>query len=934
MRPSDAGAAPSGETACGSRTRLTGGLGQERRSPLPADTCDRTMTHTTEQHRTPHASSVEEVLDQLHTEPRGLTAEEAATRLERHGPNRLPDAEQESALSRLLRQFRDPMIYVLIAAAVLTTVLGEWVDTIVILAVVVINAVIGFVQEGKAEDALEGIRTMLSLDAQARRDGSWRTVPAEELVPGDVVRLSAGDRVPADVRLMSASNLRVEESALTGESVPVDKSTDPVGPDAGLGDRTSMAFSGTVVAAGSGTGVVTATGQATEIGHITTMLEEVESLETPLTRQMNSFGKALSLVVVVLAVGMFGLGALLYDYTLGELTLSAIGFAVAAIPEGLPAVLTITLALGVQQMAGRNAITRRMNSVETLGSVTVICTDKTGTLTRNEMTVRTVVTPAGRYEVTGTGYAPEGEILSGPTTAQHPDVLALAEVAARANDSTVSRRGEQWVLSGEPTDGGLRTFALKAGVEGDDDARVAAVPFDSAYKYMATLDHLPEQGAVVHLKGAPDRLLERCDTQGTGPDDTEPIDRDYWERQIDELGDQGLRVLAAAARRADPGTTTLSTDDVDAGGFVLLGLYGIIDPPREEAVAAIAACRQAGIRVKMITGDHAGTATAIAREMGIGDAPDAVTGARLEDATDEELRTIAAEHDVFARTSPEHKLRLVRALQADGEVVSMTGDGVNDAPSLKRADVGVAMGIKGTEATKEAADVVLADDNFASIEAAVEMGRTIYDNLRKAIVFILPTNGAQGLVILVAVVLGLTLPLTPVQVLWVNTITAVTLALALAFEPSEPDIMRRPPRTPGGSILPRSGLVRIIYVSLLIGGATIAVFLLGQEAGRELEESRTIAVNTLVIGQICYLFASRFSRTTSLRRELFTTNPISWLSVAVMLALQLLFVYTPFMQAAFGSTGLGPGDWLVPLAVGVLVFAVVEVDKALRRRAA
>ncbi|PYF97243.1 plasma-membrane calcium-translocating P-type ATPase [Georgenia satyanarayanai] len=879
-------------------------------------------------HAHAHARAAVDVLTELATGDQGLSSAEAAARLARHGPNRLPDPERESALRRLLRQFRDPMIYVLIAAAVLTAVLGEWVDTIVIAAVVLTNAVIGYVQEGKAEDALEGIRQMLSLDAQVRRDGAWQTVPAEDLVPGDLVRLSSGDRVPADVRLSRASALRIEESALTGESVPVDKGTDPVAADAGVGDRTSMAFSGTVVAAGSGTGVVTATGQDTEIGHITTMLEEVESLETPLTRQMNAFGRALSLVVVVLAVVMFGLGALLYDYTLGELTLAAIGFAVAAIPEGLPAVLTITLALGVQTMARRNAITRRMSSVETLGSVTVICTDKTGTLTRNEMTVRTVVTPAGRVDVTGTGYAPEGEILpAGTTTAQH--VLALAEVAARANDSTVSRRGEAWVLSGEPTDGGLRTFALKAGVRGDDDARVDAVPFDSAYKYMATLDRTAH-GTVVHLKGAPDRLLDRCDSQGTGPDDTAPLDRAFWEAQIDELGARGLRVLAAAARRADDGATSVSTEDVDAGGFVLLGLYGIIDPPREEAVAAIRACRQAGIRVKMITGDHAGTATAIAREMGIGEST--VTGAELETATDEELRTLATEHDVFARTSPEHKLRLVQALQANGEVVSMTGDGVNDAPSLKRADVGVAMGIKGTEATKEAADVVLADDNFASIESAVEMGRTIYDNLRKAIVFILPTNGAQGLVILVAVLLGLTLPLTPVQVLWVNTITAVTLALALAFEPSEPDIMRRPPRTPGGSILPRSGLLRIGYVSVLIGGATIAVFLLGQEAGRGVAESRTVAVNTLVVAQICYLFASRFSRTSSLRRELLTTNPVSWVCVAVMLALQLLFVYAPFMHTAFGSTAVGLTDWLVPLGVGVVVFAVVEVDKALRRR--
>lgn len=885
----------------------------------------------------PHAVPIDQALQNLEVSRDGLSAEDAAARLERYGPNALPSGEQESALRRLLRQFQDPMIYVLIGAAVLTTIMGNIVDTIVIAAVVIINAVIGYVQEGRAADALDGIRSMLSLDARVRRDGTWTTVDAEDVVPGDVVRLSAGDKIPADLRILSATSLTAEESALTGESVPVEKSVDPVEADAGIGDRTSMAFSGTTVASGSGTGLVVGTGRRTEIGHITTMLDEVESMETPLTRQMTSFSTKLSVVVVIAAVLMFVLGWVMYDYSLGELTLSAIGFAVAAIPEGLPAVLTITLALGVQKMAGRNSITRRMNSVETLGSVTVICSDKTGTLTRNEMTVRTVVTPEGTYEVSGTGYAPEGDIEQDgqPATPQErEDLRMLAEVAARTNDSTVSRKGEEWVLSGEPTDGGLRTFALKAGIEHDDKDRIAVVPFDSAYKYMATLDSIDGIGDVVSLKGAPDRLLDRCDRQGTGLDDHQPLDRDHWERAIDELSGQGLRVLAAAVRRADDrGTpTSLTNDDIDTGGFIFLGLYGIIDPPREEAIDAIRACHDAGIRVVMITGDHAGTASAIGSEMGIENEQGAITGAQLEDASDEELAELARTHSVFARTSPEHKLRLVEALQADGEVVSMTGDGVNDAPSLKRADVGVAMGIKGTEATKEAADVVLADDNFATIAEAVRMGRTIYDNLRKAIVFILPTNGAQGLVILVAVLLGMTLPLTPVQVLWVNTITAVTLALALAFEPGEPDVMNRPPRDPKESILPRAGVVRIIYVSLLLGGITIGVFLWGQSAGVPLEISRTIAVNTLVVGQIFYLLASRFASGTSLRKELLTTNPISWICIAVMLLLQLAFVYVPFMHTAFDSGAVGWLGWLIPVAAGVLVFAVVEGDKALRRR--
>ncbi|MCL6422538.1 HAD-IC family P-type ATPase [Brachybacterium sp. JHP9] len=887
----------------------------------------------------PHAARIEDVAGHLDARPEGLGAQEAQRRLDQHGPNALPEGEQESRLARLLRQLNDPMIFVLLGAALLTLVLGEYVDAIVIAAIVVANTLIGYVQEGRAANALEGIRGMLSLDAQVRRAGTWTRIPAEELVPGDVVRLAAGDKVPADLRLTAASNLTIEESALTGESLAVGKSPEPVDPDAGIGDRTSMAFSGTVVASGSGRGIVAATGGGTEIGRITRMLEDVESMETPLTRQMGAFSKKLAIAVVILsAVLLVGVG-LVHDYGWVELLMATIGFAVAAIPEGLPAVLTITLALGVQAMAKRRSITRRMNSVETLGSVTVICSDKTGTLTRNEMTVRTVVTPEATYEVSGTGYAPEGAIArdgSPVSAAEAEDLRLLAAVAARTNDSTVSLRtredGEtEWALAGEPTDGALRTFALKAGVESADEQRESVLPFDSEVKYMATLDVIEGVGPVVNLKGAPDRLLERCDRQGSGPGATAPLDAARWEQEIDALSAQGLRVLAAATRRAGEGRSDVTREDVDAGGFVLLGLYGIIDPPREEAVAAIRACHDAGIRVVMITGDHAGTATAIGREIGIETEQGAVTGAELEQASDAELGELARTHNVFARTSPEHKLRLVSALQDAGEVVSMTGDGVNDAPSLKRADVGVAMGIKGTEATKEAADVVLADDNFATIESAVEMGRTIYDNLRKAIVFILPTNGAQGLVILVAMVLGMTLPMSPVQVLWVNTITAVTLSLALAFEPAEPDIMRRPPRSPKEGIIGAEGLVRIIYVSLLIGGITLGVFWWGQSAGVPLAVAQTTAVNTLVVGQIFYLLAARFSRTTSLRPALLTTNPVSWGAIGLMLLLQLAFVYVPFLQVAFGSAGVGWSGWLIPLAAGAAVFAVVEIDKAVRR---
>jgi len=884
----------------------------------------------------PHALPADEVLRTLQATPEGLAGTEAASRLDAVGPNRLPTPPKEGLLKRFFKHFHDLLIYILIAAAAVTAALGHFIDTGVILAVVLVNAIIGFIQEGKAEQALEGIRKMLSSHAHARRDGAWSEIDAQALVPGDIVRLKSGDRVPADLRLIETIELRVEESALTGESVPSEKNTEAAATDAGIGDRHGMAYSGTMVAAGRGLGVVSATGAATEIGRINKMIGEVQTLATPLTRQMNHFGKVLSVVIVGLAALMFALGWLLHDFTLDELFLSAIGFAVAAIPEGLPAILTITLALGVQRMAGRNAITRRLNAVETLGSVTVICSDKTGTLTKNEMTARHVVTRAGRYDVAGTGYAPQGQITrDGAQATQdgHDDLRALIEVMAVANDSQVKEEGGEWRLTGEPTEGALCTLALKSGFDAAGYQRVASVPFESDNKFMATLERLSGGGARILLKGAPDRLLARCGQQRGADGASEPLDAAFWEAEIEALSNEGQRVLAAAACEVEEGKTDLTLDDLGEA-MVFVGLVGIIDPPRPEAIAAIKACHAAGIRVKMITGDHAGTASAIGREMGMGgEGIRATTGAEIEAASDEALQQIAHDNDIFARTSPEHKLRLVKALQARGEVVAMTGDGVNDAPALKRADVGVAMGIKGTEATKEAADIVLADDNFSSIERAVEEGRTIYDNLKKAILFILPTNGAQGLVILAAVVFGLVLPLTPVQILWVNMIVAVTLALALAFEPAEPGVMSRPPRDPKAALLDRAFLWRITFVSLLIGGATLAMFELELARDMPLDVARTMAVNTLVFGQAFYLFNCRFLGASSLRLGLLFSNRAAWLAVAALVGLQLLFVYAPFMHRWFGTAPLEARHWLVPLAIGLAVFLLIEAEKALLRRA-
>jgi len=894
--------------------------------------------------RQPWADAPDEVLTALGSSAAGLTGDEAARRLAEVGPNRLPEPEREGPVKRFLRHFDDILIYILLASAVLKAVLGEWVDFWVILAVAVINAVIGFVQEGRAEDALAGLKQMLSSNAQVRRDGGWQEVDADQLVPGDVVRLRSGDKVPADMRLLEAVNLRVEESALTGEAVPAAKRIDPVEADAGVGDRDSMVFSGTLVAAGSGRGVVTATGPNAEIGRIQAMIAEVEAFDTPLTKEIAAFGKVLSLVILGMAAVMIVIGRVVHDFSTPDLVSAAIGFAVAAIPEGMPALVTITLALGVQQMARRNAITRRLSAVETLGSVTTICSDKTGTLTKNEMTVRHVVTRRGTYDVDGLGYEPIGSVRLDDAPADligHPDLARVVTVMAVANDAKLVRDGELWRLIGEPTEGALRTLGRKAGVDETAFQRAAEVPFESDHKYSAVLarphgDGSVFDGDVVLLKGAPDRLLDRSDSEGTADGATQPLDRAFWEEQVDRLSDQGLRVLAAAARPG-AGVDAASFDhDSVAQGMVFLGLAGIVDPPRPEAIDAIAACHEAGIDVKMITGDHAGTAAAIGREMGLtrDQSRPVVTGAELEQASTTQLRAMVREVDVFARTSPEHKLRIVKALQANGDVVAMTGDGVNDAPALKRAEVGVAMGIKGTEATKDAAEIVLADDNFASIEYAVEEGRRIYDNLRKSVAFLLPTNGAQSLVILVAVLFGFTLPLQPTQILWINMVTAVTLSLTLAAEPAEPDIMQRSPRPSGGSLIDSSMLRLVAVVSVLIAGATLLSFTYARNQGLSLAESQTMAVNTLALAQAAYLFNARYLRQSSLRVATFGTNKVMWIGVGVMLLLQVLFVYAPFMHTWFGSAPVGWAGWAVPLGWAVAIFFLVEAYKALAERRA
>ncbi|MEH3089727.1 MAG: HAD-IC family P-type ATPase [Microbacterium arborescens] len=884
----------------------------------------------------PFALAVDEVASALDTGDDGLSADEAARRLEVVGPNVLPEAKRTPAWLRFLSHFNDTLIYILLAAAAVKAVMADWLDVWVILAVAIINAVIGFVQEGRAEKALAGIRGMLSSDASVRRDGSWQSIAAADLVPGDVVRLSPGDKVPADVRLVQASQLRIDEAALTGESVPSSKQTGAVDEDAGVGDRSSMAFSGTIVSAGQGRGIVTGTGGRTEIGKIQELVGGAGALSTPLTRQLDAFGRVLTLVILGMAAVMMLIGRFAHGMPFGELISATIGFAVAAIPEGLPALVTITLAIGVQQMARRRAITRKLPAVETLGSVTTVCSDKTGTLTKNEMTVRRMVTPLARYDVSGLGYEPEGDITRADGDGDGDDdavtgggLAALLAVADLCNDAHVAPGDDGWRLVGEPTEGALRVVAMKGGRDGEASGveRVDVLPFDSENKFMATLNAGGDGARALLVKGAPDRLLDRSSRQ-RGADGPEGLDRDFWDAAVAELSAEGLRVLAAARKPVRLDEVTI--DDVDDLEF--LGLWGILDPPRPEAIEAIADCHAAGIRVKMITGDHAGTAVAISREMGLvsDDEPRVLTGAELEELSQDRLKEVVRDVDVYARTSPEHKIRIVRALQSHGEVVAMTGDGVNDAPALTRADVGVAMGIKGTEATKEAAEIVLADDNFATIRSAIHEGRRIYDNLRKSVVFLLPTNGAQSLVILVAVVFGLALPLTPVQVLWVNMVTAVTLSLALAYEPAEKGIMTRAPRSSGGSIISGRELGFVLVVSLLIGGATLAAFAIVRGTGTDLDGARTVAVSVLALGQLAFLLNCRFLGRSSLTLDVLRGNPVIWWSAGALVVLQLVYTYVPFMNALFESRPLAPVAWLLPLGFALVIFFAVEGLKALR----
>ena len=883
-----------------------------------------------------HNLDTDSVFKLVSSSAEGRSQQEAQHGLQKFGPNRLQPAHKKGPLRRLLDQFHNVLIYVLLAAGGVTALLEHWVDSGVIFGVVIINALIGFIQEGKAEKALEAISNMLSQQAMVKRDGKFISLPAEQLIPGDVVFLQSGDKVPADLRLFKTRELSIEEAMLTGESVPVEKSTQVAEKHATIGDRTCLAYSGTLVTYGQGQGVVVATGDHTEIGRISNMLGKVQVLTTPLLKQMATFAKWLTSAIGLIAAATFAYGVLLRGYSADDMFLAAVGLAVAGIPEGLPAIMTITLAIGVQRMARKHAIIRRLPAVETLGSVTVICSDKTGTLTRNEMTVKSVATSAGIGEVSGAGYNPHGTFsLDGRDVSpeEFPLLRDIAQAALLCNDASLSEANGQWQIQGDPTEGALMTFAYKAGLIDSQCQqqypRTDSIPFESQHRFMATLHHDHNGHGFIYIKGAPEKILAMCNQQRINDKDV-PIDKAYWEECMHTMASRGQRLLAIAFKSSNVEHQNLTFSDVE-NGLTLLAIVGIIDPPREEAIVAIRACQSAGIVVKMITGDHAVTARAIGIQMGIGDGVTVVTGTELEHFNAQQLNDAVVRSDVFARVSPEQKLQLVTTLQAAGEVVAMTGDGVNDAPALKRADVGIAMGHKGTEVAKEAAEMVLTNDNFASIAHAVEAGRTVYDNLKKSILFILPTNGGEALTIIAAIMMGRLLPITPVQILWVNMITAVTLALTLAFEPAERNVMQRPPRDPKEPILTRFLIWRIVFVSLIIVTGTFGLFLWERDQGVSIELARTIAVNNLVMFEIFYLFSVRYLLSPALTRAGLFGNHYVLYAIGLLILFQLGFTYLGPMQTLFATTAMDANTWLRVILVASSVLFLVEIEKLLLR---
>ena len=891
------------------------------------------------------------VLDVLQTREAGLSLSQVQERLQIHGPNKIRSKQQDGVLRLLWRQINNSLIWVLLGSGLLAVTLGKMTDGLVVLAVVLINAVIGFIQEFKAGRAIEALSSMVVQNATVIREGKNSEVLAVDLVPGDLVLLNAGDSVPADMRLVAVKNLQVEEAALTGESLPVAKDTVAVALEAVLGDRTCMVYSGTLVTSGTATAVVTGTGMHTELGRISDMMDSTIDLDTPLTKQLGEVSKYITIGIMVISAIILTIGVkraldqgILLSLALKDTLIFAIALAVGAIPEGLPAVVTIALAIGVQRMARRNAIVRRLPAVETLGSTTVICSDKTGTLTCNEMTVTEIMTGQGRYQLSGTGYDPVGAFtVDGHVVSPVPeDLRDLLVKAILCNTATLSHNGSGSHITGDPTEAALLVAAAKADLSAESVnslyLRLDILPFASENQYMATLHG--GEGKTLVIKGAPEVILSRC---RSGAGDTSLLQRILAE--VNRMGEKGMRVLAIASKPLEVFAPDQLLQESVEQGFTFLGLIGMIDPPRAEAFEAITACHRAGIVVKMITGDHRATALSIGRDLQLAGNGDVVTGVELAAMDDDSLRKVVQNVNIFARVAPEHKLRLVRALQQGQHIVAMTGDGVNDAPSLKQANIGVAMGITGTAVSRESADIVLADDNFVSISAAVEEGRRVYDNLIKSLAFLLPTNLGLALILIYGIMFFpfdpvsrvLLLPMLPTQLLWINLVAAVTLALPLAFEVKEPDIMHRPPRKPEAPLFSGFVVFRVVVVSVLMTAGAILLFTMeyrqalaaGTPEALAQAKAQTIAVTFVILFQIFYMIHCR-SLQDNLLKIGFFSNPVVFWGIGIILALQMLFVYLPFMQRVFRTAPLSPGDLALAVVAGFMIFPVITLEKWIR----
>ena len=887
-----------------------------------------------------HHLPMEETVGFLNVNPSvGLSAGEVARRQREFGPNCVTPHRGTPGWMKFLQQFNQPLVYILLLAVGVTALLGEWVDSAVIFGVVLINAVVGFLQESKAEKSIEALSRMVTTEATVRRDGRKLRIPSEDLVPGDVVLLQAGDRVPADLRLFQVRNLHVDESALTGESLPVAKHPDALAPDTILAERKNLAYAGTLVTAGQAECLVWGIGDQTETGRIARLISSAVDMSTPLTLKITRFSNLLLRVILALAAVTFALG-IARGNPPEEMFMAAVALAVGAIPEGLPAAVTIVLAIGVSRMAKRQAIIRKLPAVETLGSTTVICSDKTGTLTKNQMTVREILAGGKVYEVTGTGYDPAGELrLDGAavTVVEHPALAECLLAGVLCNDSVILHEDGRRTVQGDPTEAALLVAAGKGGLVHADAQRASpvldSIPFESGHMFRATL-HDSRPGRVIYKVGALERLLDRC-TDALGDDGLLVVlDKDAVLSAAGAMAARGLRVLAFARRRMEANHDRLEHAHV-AEKLTFLGIQGMMDPPRPEAVSAVDRCQRAGIAVKMITGDHLVTARAIASQIGLkGGEKDgklvALSGHELEKIPDADLPETADRTAVFARVAPEQKLRLVKALQACGHVVAMTGDGVNDAPALKQADIGVAMGITGTDVAKSAASMILTDDNFASIEAAVEEGRGVFDNLTKFIVWTLPTNAGEAMILLTAILFGTVMPALPVQLLWVNMMTAGLLGLMLVFEPKECDLMARPPRDPKRALLTEALLFRTCLLALVMLVGAFWLFFWELEAeGKSEAAARAAVINVIVVVEITYLFSCR-----SLHHSIFA---IGWLAnrwavggSLAMLGAQFLFTYAPVMNTLFHTAPINAGSWLRIAGVAVVAVAIVEFEKWIR----